>query len=150
MTVASLITKLLSVPSTSNELEFTGPGFDKAKTDLELRLPTVDEPTIIAMAAFLRYVNLDMFTDDDLRLIASINFSSIENNQRVEPRSFTFDSRNTYYDVEGLISTEADSTRFKFNRLTETDSISTDLNKLIAINKNTNLRYLAVLLSNLF
>lgn len=145
MSVQALINKLVSLPSTTNELQFSGPGFDKSKLNLQQRLPTLPEPTLIALAAFLRYVNLDTFTDSELILLASIDFTSVDTNSYKAPKGFKFGS-DSYYDIDGLTSNSLNN---NFTPDTSTTSDGNDFKSLLYINKNTNLTYLAVLLSNI-
>lgn len=149
MALQALINKLLNTPSTTNTLQFTGPGFDKAKVDLQQRLPSLEEPTLIALAAFLRYVNLNAFTDEELTLLASIDFKGIENNTRGKARGFVFTNTTSYYDLDGLQSLSSEQDLFITRNAALKDSAYEDLNSLIPRNKNTNLTYLAVLLSHI-
>lgn len=144
MSIPALITKLCNIPSTTNVLEFKGPRFDKVKQDLDLRLPNTDQPSVIALAAFLTSVNISIFTDAELDLLSSIDFSTIENTSHQRPEGFTFLTDTSYYDVEGYVSESPKVFLQESNSL----SYKLDLNLLLARNKNTNLKYLAVLLSN--
>lgn len=130
----SIINKLLAQPFNSSDLIFNSDAAIKKQKELRKRVPyvNIDEASFTVLGTFLQNSNLDNFTNDELKLLLSYNYNSLNANKllaqhhKKDTSSFLYDLNNNLINAPFDLSI----------------NINKDFKKLHSINKSLNVEYL--------
>ena len=136
-TVANeVIGKLLSQPLKDRQLVFNSPAANKKFTQLRAIITDIyiDESNIRTVAAFLQFVDLSLFTTDELNYLVRFDYSRIEA-QKIIPDLDKQDLNNPYYDLDNtIINIDLDTRRQLRNKFTSLLSINKSLSLAFLVN----------------
>ncbi len=129
----SAIQKLLSRPDNQKTLIFNSDASEKKRLELRKRVPDlyIEELSFIVLGAFLQNVDLSTFTNDELKVLLTFDYSSIES-VSLSPREKPPILKAPYYDLNnGIINLS----------LNNINSINREFKRLHSIHKNLSIEY---------
>ena len=100
----SAIQKLISKPDKSQVLIFNSDSSNKQKAEIKKRITDlyIEELSFTVLGAFLQNVDISEFTDDELKVLLTFDYSSIESVQLSPSRRSTV-IKTPYYDLDNSI-----------------------------------------------
>ena len=100
----SAIQKLISRPDKSQVLIFNSDSSNKQKAEIKKRITDlyIEELSFTVLGAFLQNVDISEFTDDELKVLLTFDYSSIESVQLSPSRRSTV-IKTPYYDLDNSI-----------------------------------------------
>lgn len=136
----SVINKLSSQTNKTAQLLFNSDPSTKKQKELKKKIPElyIDESSFIVLGSFLQNTNLDLFTQDELKLLLSFDYAGISSS-KVLPNEDLGNTKTPFYDLDNTII------NMSFSSL---NNLNEDFKKLHSINKNLNLEYLISYLIN--
>jgi hypothetical protein len=131
--INSIITKLQNKSNKVAALIFNSDEAIKKTQELKLKVPNlyIQENAFIVLGCFLQNINLDEFSVQELKLLLSYDFSSI-NASKILPREFKKEY-TPYYDLNNTIL------NLDYEEL---NNLNDDFKKIHSINKSLNIEYL--------
>lgn len=138
--VNSAINKLKNQPNRNSSLIFNSDLAVKKQNELKKRVLElyIQESSFIVLGTFLQNVNLDLFTQDELKVLLSFDYASINSN-KVLPNDNLNNLKSPYYDLNNTIINMS---------YLELNTLTNDFKKLHSINKSLNIEYLISYLIN--
>lgn len=139
-TVNSTINKLLEQPNQQLPLIFNSLEANKKYIQLNQRLVTVSvsDINVRALAAFLQFTSLDIFTDEELETLVKFDYSQIDSYKIVKDLD-TQNLSTPYFDLNDLLINISRSERI---------NIKPNFQRLLSINKQLTLEYLVSYIIN--
>lgn len=136
----SIISKLSSQTSRNINLIFNSDAAVKQQENLKKKILDLyfNESSFVVLGTFLQNINLELFTEDELKLLLSFDYASI-NATKVLPNETLSNLKAPFYDLDNTII------NMPFYTL---NNLNNDFKKLHSINKNLNLEYLISYLIN--
>lgn len=129
----SAIEKLISRPDTNKTLIFNSDTAEKQRLNIRKRIPDLylEELSFIVLGAFLQNVDISIFTNDELKVLLTFDYSSIESvNLSYKPKPPIL--KTPYYDLDNNII------NLSFKNI---NSINKDFKKLYSIHKSLSIEY---------
>lgn len=139
-TVNSAIDKLVAQPNKQRPLIFNSLEATRKYTELTQRLTTVNvsDVNVRALAGFLQFTSLDIFTDEEIETLAQFDYCRIENTKVVKDLD-TQDLNRPYFDLDDRL--------INISRQDRID-IKSNFQRLLSINKQLTLQYLVSYIIN--
>jgi len=139
-TVNSAIDKLVAQPNQRMPLIFNSLEANKKYTELTEKLVgvNVSDTNVRALAAFLQFTSISIFTDEEVETLAQFDYCRIENSKVVKDVD-TQDLNRPYYDLDNQIINLSRAERI---------SIKSKFQRLLSINKQLTLEYLVSYIIN--
>jgi hypothetical protein len=136
----SIISKLSSQTNRNINLIFNSDAAVKQQEKLKKKILDLyfNESSFVVLGTFLQNINLELFTEDELKLLLSFDYASI-NATKVLPNETLSNLKAPFYDLDNTII------NMPFYTL---NNLNNDFKKLHSINKNLNLEYLISYLIN--
>ena len=129
----SAIQKLINRPDTRRLLVFNSDASEKQRAEIRKRIPDLylEELSFIVLGAFLQNVDIIIFTNDELKVLLTFDYSSIES-VTLSPREKPPILKTPYYDLDNNIINLS---------LGDINNINKDFKRLHSINKNLSIEY---------
>jgi len=129
----SAIQKLLSRPDNQKTLIFNTDASEKKRLELRKRVPDLylEELSFIVLGAFLQNVDLATFTNDELKVLLTFDYSSIES-VSLSPREKPPILKTPYYELNNSIINLS---------LNDINNINKEFKRLHSIHKNLSIEY---------
>lgn len=129
----SAIQKLISRPDKKQALIFNSDASEKQRAAIKKRITDlyIEELSFIALGAFLQNVDISQFTNDELKVLLTFDYSSIESislSSQEKPPII----KTPYYDLDNRLI------NLSFNDI---NKINKDFKRLHSINKNLSIEY---------
>lgn len=139
-TVNAAIDKLVSQPNKQRPLIFNSLEANRKYIELTQRLTAVNisDVNIRALAGFLQFTSLDLFTDEEIEALAKFDYCKIDNNKIVSSVD-TQDLARPYFDLNDRLINISRQDRI---------NIKSDFQRLLSINKQLTLQYLVSYIIN--
>ena len=129
----SAILKLTQRSDTSLPLIFNSEEAKKQQTRLRKRITDLylEDTSFIVVGTFLQKVDLQIFTDDELKVLLTFDYSSIDAKSR-NPSRPTVANKTPYYDIDNKI------VNMPFRAI---NNINSSFKQLHSINKSLSIEY---------
>ena len=136
----SIINKLSNQTDRNTSLIFNSDAAIKQQKKLRKKIVDLyfNHSSFVVLGTFLQNIELEVFTEDELKLLLSFDYASINSN-KVLPNETLSNIKAPYYDLDNTII------NMPFYIL---NNLNNDFKKLHSINKNLNLEYLISYLIN--
>ena len=129
----SAILKLTQRTDVSTDLVFNSQEAIKQQKRLRKRIQDLylDDTSFIVVGTFLQKVDLDIFTDDELKVLLTFDYSSIDAKSRNQIKT-SIANKTPYYDIDNKII------NMPFRDI---NNINTSFKQLHSINKSLSIEY---------
>lgn len=129
----SAIQKLINRPDKRQALVFNSDASEKQRFEIKKRVTDlyIEELAFIVLGAFLQNVDISQFTNDELKVLLTFDYSSIESIS-LSPKEKPPVLKTPYYDLDNKII------NLSFGDLND---INKDFLKLHSINKSLSIEY---------
>lgn len=130
----SAVQKLINRPDKKQALVFNSDASEKQRAAIKKRIPDLylEELSFIVLGAFLQNVDIGQFTNDELKVLLTFDYSSIESIS-LSPKEKPPILKTPYYDLDNKII------NLSFENL---NKINKDFLRLHSINKSLSIEYL--------
>lgn len=130
----SAIQKLTNRPDKRQALIFNSDASKKQRANIKKRVPDlyIEDLSFVVLGAFLQNVNINDFTNDELKVLLTFDYSSIES-VSLSPKERPSVLKTPYYDLDNKII----NLSFK-----DLSSINRDFLRMHSINKSLSIEYL--------